>query len=815
MLRQSVRSLFRTPVFSAAALLTLVIGVGAAAAMFTLVYGVVLAPLQFGDPSRLVSLDLRARSPESRRLQQPAAAYFLYASSARTLEDVAFYRTGNGNISGGDSEDPERVTATWITASAIPTLAVTPLLGRSFTPEEDQAGGPNAAILSESVWRSRFHADTGVIGKTLTVNAVPRRIVGVMRESFRFPTADTRIWLPSKIDRHSRTIGDFSWSAVARLKSDGSARAAERELDALFPRLAESNPHLESGTPTADWLEQVRPAPLVVPLRDEMTGGIARTLWLLGVAAALVLLVACANVANLMLIRADGRQLELAIRQALGASRFRILSHFLGEAALLAGAAGVIGLVAADSGVRAIVAFGPADIPRLAELHAGWATAAFTILVSTAAAFLLSVVAAIRARRSGIDMNLRDGGRTDTAGRARQRLRGAIAALQIAVALVVLASSALLLRTFRSLSRERPGFDASNVETLWIQLPLARYGRDSAAVSFFARLTQSVSALPGVRAAGVTTRLPLGSGEALQRSFQTEGDRRDVYLPSYVIDDGYLSAMRIPILAGRGFAPIGVQRDGEVLISRRAASALWQDSTGRAALGKRLAATPVGPSYSIVGVVGDVRYDDLALAPAAELYSPQALRIDSMAEPRARTVMGLVVRTSGSAGSVVPAVRQIVRQLDPTVPIFGVEPMTQVIRESTARLTLTLTLMSAAAAITLLLAAIGLYGVVAYTVALRTKEFGVRIALGADPRRLATSVTMRGLSFIAIGVVAGLFAFSATARFLRALLYGVTASDPVTLISVTLLLVLIAGVASWLPARRAAQVDPMEAIRAE
>lgn len=781
--------------------------------MFTVVYGVLLAPLPYGRPGELVSVGLESRTSGVRVLQNPAAAYFNYKRFAQRVENVGFHRTGNGNIQGGSSQETERVTATWITASTIPTLDVTPLIGRSFTEEEDAGSGPQAVMLSEGVWRTRFNADPGVLGKILTVNSVPRRIVGVMPASFRFPTADTRVWLPAKIDRNASNVGDFSYRVVARLKPGITPREAQTELTAIFPRIAELHPRLESGTSTSEWLDDVKPTPVVTPLRDAMTTGIARTLWMLAASAGLVLLVACANVANLMMIRADARQLELAVRAALGASRLRILTHFAGESMLLAIVSGALALPAVAAAIRALVALGPADIPRLAELHVGMATLGFTIVISVAAAAVCTVVPAFHAHRSTLGINLRDGGRSDTAGKARHRLRGMIASLQVAVALVVMIGSVLLLRTFQRLSEEHPGFDAANVQTFWVQLPFARYGGpDSTAVRFFARLTESVARLPGVREVGLTSRLPLGSGETLPRSFRVSSDAREVSLPSYVIGDGYLAAMRIPLIAGRNFQATGVQRGGEVIVSRRAAVALWRDSTGAAAVGRQIAMAPSGPTYTVIGVAGDVHYQDLAVAPVPALYVPQADRIDSL-EPSARRTLALVVKTSVPPASIVTPVRRIVHDLDPAVPTFNVEPMTDVIRASTARLSLTLTLMSAGALITLLLSAIGLYGVMAYTVALRTREFGIRAALGAEPRAMAGAVAAQGLKLIGAGILAGLALFGIVGPFLRAFLYGVSFTDPLTLAVTSLGLTIVAALATWIPARRAAQVDPAEAMR--
>ncbi|MDF2775337.1 MAG: permease, partial [Geminicoccaceae bacterium] len=537
MIRHALRSLKRTPVFTAAVVLTLALGAGSVGAMFTVVYGVLLAPLPYGRPARLVSVALQ--TPELRRMQQSPAFYYTYTRFARRLADLGFYRTGNANIwTKDDGDAPERVTATWVTASTIRLLEVKPLLGRTFTNEETRVNAPNVAVLSESVWRTRFDGARDVIGRTLIVNSVPREIIGVMPDGFSFPTPDTRLWLPVRLDPSATVVGDFAYTGVARLADGATPEDAQRELSRILPRIAESFPRLESGAATQTWLDETKPAAVVTPLREEVTSGIARTLLILAAGAGLVLLVAWANVANLLLIRADGRQLEIAVREALGASRLRIMTHFLGESAVVGAIAGVLALLAAWGAVHALVVFQPADVPRLAELHIGPATVAFVVLVTLVGAVICTGVPAVRLRRASLAINLRDGARGDTAGKTRQRLRASIAALQIAVALVVSAGSVLLLRTFQRLYDERPGFDAEQVVTIWTQLPFARYG-DSASVAFYGRLGERVGAIPSVRAAGLTTLVPLGAGERREQSFFVAGAGREVSLPVTVVDGGY------------------------------------------------------------------------------------------------------------------------------------------------------------------------------------------------------------------------------------------------------------------------------------
>lgn len=807
----ALHSLRRTPGFTIAALLTLVLGMAAAGSMFAVLHGVLWAPLPYGEPDRLIGIGLQ--TSEKGRLQQPPALYFTYRQYATQLTEVGFYRTGNTNIwTEGNDGAPERVTATWVTDSLLPLLQVSPQLGRTFSADEVQPGGVTAVILSDAEWRTRFGAAKDVLGKTMMVNSVPREIVGVMPASFAFPDANTRVWLSARLSRDA-VVGEFLYSGVARLKPGVSAEQAQHELAALLPKMAEASPHLESGGATATWLAEANPKPWARPMSDELTADIAHTLWMLAAAAALVLLVAWANVANLMLIRADARQTELAVRATLGAGRLRLATHFLGESLCLGTIAGVLALPVVHAAVRVLVAFGPHDIPRLSELGLGLTTVGFVVLGSFASIVLCAAVPALRLRRASLSGSLHEGARSASAGKSRQHLRMGIVALQIALAMVVTAASALLLRSAQRLHDVHPGFDADEVTVAWTLLPFARFD-DAAAVAFYARLGEQVRALPSVTAAGLTMRAPIAPGWSLQETFRIEGDARKLTLPMHVVDEGYFSAMGIPVIAGRGFRPIGSGRNADIVISQRAAAALFNDATGTAAIGKRLTRAAGGPTYTVVGIAGDVREHDLATPPSALVYRPQAVPVDA-SEPGARHLMALVVKSKGSLDALIPAIRHIVRDLDPSVPIFNVDTMNDVMRASTARLSLTLVLITGAAAITLLLGAIGLYGVIAYMVALRTREFGVRVALGANPSRIARLVASRGLMLTTSGIIAGFVLYALLAPFLSAFLYDVTPMDPATLAAATLVLVATATLASWLPARRAARIEPAEALRAE
>jgi putative ABC transport system permease protein len=530
-----------------------------------------------------------------------------------------------------------------------------------------------------------------------------------------------------------------------------------------------------------------------------------------------VLLVACANVTNLILVRADGRQRELAVREALGAGRAKVMAYFLAESVLVTAVAGVVGLALAAAAIRLLSTKGPDTIPRLAELRIDATTLGFALAVSMLVAFVCSIVPALRIGRVDLSHALREGGRGGTAGKARQRIRTTLVAAQIALALVALASSGLLLRTFQRLNAVRPGFDMAGLGTYWVSLPGARYPNDTAATRFYTQLLDRVRALPGVSAAGVSSRLPLMANGMSKDPFYPEGD------PNYAskipplqlyttTDGGYFRAMSIPLLAGRTFERAEMQRPGEAIVSRATAVQFYGDSTGQAVIGKRFQKLPGGPMYTIVGVVGDTRDTSLAGPVSQTVYLPQA---PAPVYGDARWTMGLVVRTAGDPMAITSSMVRVVREIDPGLPVFLARPMAAVAAASMAQLSFTILVLGAAAVVTLVLGAVGLYGVMAYVVSLRTRELAVRMALGASPAAVVRMLTKQGVAVTGLGIAGGLALFVVVARALRSMLFGVASMDPVTLAGASLLLVAIAALASWLPARRSSRVDPADVLRAE
>jgi predicted permease len=822
--RYALRSLRRTPVFLATATLTLTIGIGASAAIFTILNGVLLRELPYGNPDRLVGAwhDLAPLSMS--HAQQTSATYYTYARYAHTIEGIGVYQSGAVNFAPPGGAEPRRVGAAWVSAAVIPLLQVPPLRGRSFADAEDLPRGPEVAIISEALWRNAFGADGGILGRNVEIGGKTREIVGVMPRRFRFPDATTQVWLPLALDPAATNSGGFNYSAVARLKPGVSVDVAERDFAAVLPRILDVSTEVAPGVSMQMLLDQAKPRPVLIPLREDVTGSFARTLWIVAAAAGLVLLVACFNVANLILVRADGRQRELAVREALGAGRGSVLVHFLSESATLAGLATAGGLALAWVAVRALVASGAGGagtgaIPRLEELGIDASTVGFTVAIGTLVALVCGVIPALRLGRGSLESALRQDGRGGTAGRTQHRVRGALVASQIALALMVLAASGLLIRTWTRLSAVTLGFEPRNVATFWLSAPRARYPTSTATTTFYGRLAERVAALPGVRSAGLTSRVPLEPDGMNADPYYAEGDASAATkIPPLqifsTVDDGFFRAMGIPLLAGRGFEPMSRQHPDEAIISRRTAEQFYGDPTGRAALGKRFRELPGGPWVTVIGVVGDVRDTSLSAPVSETVYFPEVASADTFFDKTYWT-MALVVRTAGDPAAIVPAVQGVVRELDPTLPTFNVRPMAAVLSGSMARLSLTIVILGAAAIVTLLLGAVGLYGIMAYLVTLRTREVGVRIALGAAPRAVAVMFTRQGLVLTAIGVGGGLALFIVVARFLRGLLFGVAPNDPVTLVGASFLLLAIATLASWLPARRAARVDPARTLRME
>jgi putative ABC transport system permease protein len=819
-LRHSWRSLRRAPGFSASVILTLAIGIGAATAIFAVVDAVLLRPLPYGNPGRLVGAWFHMPSVGLPQAEQTRGTYLTFQRYARTITGIAAYESNSADLVDPQQRtEPAHLDDAQATANLAQVLEVPPALGRWFTAEEDLPNGAQVAVLSDGLWRSHYGADPTIVGKKVLIYGRSTEIIGVMPASFRFPDNNTQLWVPLRLDPNDPQSGGFNYNAVARLRPGVTREQAEREFKHVLPRMVEVTPQLVPGVTTQMMLDQAKPVPYLTPLRQDVVGDVSRTLWMIAATAALVLLVTCTNVANLMLVRADARHREFAVRAALGAGRRRVVGQFFSEAIVLASVAAVLGLGGAWIGVRLLVANGPTQIPRLTEIHVGWQVIAFTMVTTVVVAFACSLVPAVRFLRGPVYSGLREGDRGGTTGRARQRVRSTLVGAQIAFALVVLATSGLLLRSFERLTSVRPGFDADGLATLWITTPHQRYPNDTTIVQFYTQLTQRAAQIAGVRSVGLTAHLPLSTNGMNWSPTYAEGNLADqTKIPPLAIysrvDSGYFSTMHMPMIAGRGFDDIQRQTPNEVVISRTAARVYFHDSTGANALNKTVRELPTSVPLRVIGVVGDVRDTSLAAPPAPEIYQSESVAADTTFGGVSQT-MALVVRTRGNVVTTTRALEAVVHDIDPTLPTFDVATMRERMDLSMARLTFTMIILSVAAAVTLILGVIGLYGVIAYIVTLRRRELGVRIALGAQPASVAAMVTRQGLTLSVGGVVVGLALVVIVARFLRSFLFEVGPTDPVTLGGATAVLVFFALAASWIPARRAARVNPIEAMRGD
>ena len=822
----SLRSLRRSPLFLAATTLTLALGIGAATAVFGVVDAVLLRPMPFPNADRLVVPSHALPGLGIPWAGQSRGTYFHYRRTARSLQSLAGYRSDPVNLAdAGGTGEAERAHAAQITANLLPTLGVAPARGRNFAAAEDMPNGDKVVIIGDGLWRRRFGGDEQVLDRTLRIDGATYRIIGVMPPSFHFPEPATELWLPLRLDPAAPEAEGFYIAAVARLAPRATVAGAERDLNVQLARLPESYPNIYPGLTTSSLLAQSKAHALVKTLRDAVVGEFATVLWIIGATAVLLLVVTCANVVNLLLVRAEGRAREIAIRSALGASRGRLLAHFAAEGGVLAVAGGAIGLGIALIMTRLLVRAGGATFPRWQEIGVGAASIGFAVIVAALTAATCTLIPALQFRPGRIGRMLREGGRTGTGGRERHRAQRTLIVVQVALALLVLAGSGLLARTVWQLRNVQPGFDPTGTLAFRVSLPQTQFPRLAAVSQFYEQLVQRLRALPGVVDAGITFKLPLVGGETLSpvyvERFPVTGGALPAVFPAPLATPGYFRAMRIALVAGRMYAEQSrADAPQEVVVSRAFAEHYWHDPTGQRALGERLriSTSETAPWQTIVGVVESVRDTSLGSAPVAELYSPLRLPAagtpDSLA-PYTPRVMSVVVRSAGDPLALTSAVRRAIRELDPSVPIYDVQSMTGVLDRATARTRFALLALGVAAGITLLLGAIGLYGVIAYVVSLRTRELGVRIALGAQPAGVLVLVLRDGLGLALIGIVAGLAAFVALGRFLRGLLVGVTTTDPATLAGVTLIVLIVAALASWLPARRASRIDPLEALRAE
>jgi len=823
LLRHAARRLGRAPGFTVAATLTLTLGIGATTAVFSLVDGVLLRPLPWPRAAELVDLSHELTVQGVSRVPQSDGTYLYYRRANRVFSGIGAWRTVDVNLgaeTGRDAADAERAEATRASASLFAVLGVAPLRGRVFRDDEDLPGAVPVVILSEALWRGRYGADPAIVGRRIAIDGVRREVVGVMPERFAFPDAGAALWLPIGIDAARTATAAFDYRAVARLLPGVTRAAAEADLRALLPRVPEAFP----GRLTAPAIGATRMRPVVQPLRDVVVGGAGRALWIVLAAAAFLLLVACANVANLFLVRAEARGHELAVRRALGAGRGWVVAEFLAEGLLVAALGGALGVALAVAGLDALRLVGSAvAIPRLAAVALDAPVLAVAAGVTLLTAAAMSVLPAFEAYGAEAGAALARTGRRTTAGPRRHRVLRALVVAQVAVGLVLATGAGLMVRSFRSLRSVPLGFEPRDAYAFRVVLPPADFPTTAATVAFVTRTLDAIRAVPGVRSAGVVSKLPL-EAEGRQDTAVFVADRPPTMGTMPVVHQvahatpGSFAALGIPFVAGNAFAaPDPSVAPLEAVITRAVARRYWGAAP---AVGKGLRLAPDGPVFTVVGVTGDVRGSGLDRAPDETIYVPlvtapgPATASGGAADARwAPRELAFVVR--GTGGDVIGAVERTIRDLAPAVPVYGAGSMADVVARSTARTSFTLALLEIAALAALAIGAVGLYGVASYMVGLRMKEMAVRTALGARPAALLRLVLGQTVSLAALGIVLGLGAALLLTRFLGSLVFGVSPTDPTTFAAAASLTTLVAAAASWVPARRAAAAHPAAALQGD
>jgi putative ABC transport system permease protein len=810
-IRHALRSFIRTPGFTLITVLTLATGIAANAAIFSVVDGVLLESLPYPESGRLVFVSHTAPGVGLPRIGSSTGLHLIYSENARLFEDMTVYRPTAANLTGDG--DPDRVRAVRATRSFFSTLRVEPRLGRYFSAEEDLPDGPRVAVVSHGLWSSRFGSDPAIVGRTIEIDGITHEIIGVMGEDFAYPDTETRVWIPMRIDPSSSGFGGFNVEAIGRLTAAGSPERAQSELRSLFPRAADSFADLNM-----ELIENAQLGVEVRPLKEVMVGPVRTALWIVMGTVGFVLLIACANVANLFLARAEGRQKEVAIRTALGAGRSHLFWQYSGESAILALASGLLGTALAYGGLRVLLANAPGNLPRIERVEMDGSVLLFTAAISLGAAFLFGALPMVRSALSSPGAVLRDGSRGATAGRRRNRGRHVLVATQVAFAVILLIGSGLMLRSFERLLDIDLGFQPENVLTFRLSLPAQTYEDLDARLRFHRAALDRLAVIPGVESVGAVTALPLSPGMSTDPLNQEDKPLGPNEIPPVVplkaASAGYFETMGIPLLAGRMLERADADDPtGAVLINRTLAEQFWP---GEDPIGRRIShGLPGNNGWStIVGVVGDTHLNSLTEEPMGLTY--YALRpLDEAGVGWIGSSMAYVVRGRVPADGLTSQIRSALREIDPNLPIASVRTLEAHVADARVQMAFTMLLLSVAAVTGLILGAVGIYGVISYLTSKRTREIGVRMALGAEARTVRSMVLRQGATVAAVGLVIGLLGAVGLTRFLDALLYEVSATDPVTFGAVSALLLMVSLIATYVPARRAAATSPQDALRAE
>ncbi|MEY2537345.1 MAG: hypothetical protein QOG67_1085 [Verrucomicrobiota bacterium] len=798
-LRYGLRMLQKNPGFTTVAIIALALGIGANSAIFSVVNTVLLRPLPYKNPEQLVMV-WEDNSKQGFPRDTPAAANYVdwrdqnhVFEGMAAIIDISFNLTGAG--------DPERIDGRRVSASLFPLLGVEPQLGRTFRAEEDQPGANHVVVMSYGLWQRRFGGDPSIIGKPINLNGESFTVIGVMPTTFQFPKRTDQLWVPVAFDaKEAADRGNHYLEVIARMKPGVSLPQAQAEMNTIATRLQQQYPETNTSV-----------GAVVTPLHEHVVGDIKPALLVLLGAVAFVLLIACANVANLLLARAAVRQKEIALRLALGASRSRLTRQFLTESVLLSVFGGVVGLLLSVVGLTVLKRFIPPNISQAQAISIDGKVLMFTVLVSLATGMIFGLAPATQAANFNLNDTLKESGRDSAAGSRGNRIRGLLVISEVAVSFILLIGAGLLINSFLHLRNVDPGFRAERALTMKIVLPEVRYADKEQRAVFYRELIRRVETLPGVVSAAVATNLPLTeSGNSVGISIEGRADPAPDRVPiviTRIISPRYFETMGIPLLKGRAFTEEDkAESPAVVVVSEGTARRFWP---GEDALGKHIkigATNSPNRWLAVVGVVKDVRQFELVVEPKPQMYLPFTQA--NFFEPRA-----LVVKTNLEPLSLGATVRKTVWEIDKDQPVSDIASMENIVSESVARQRFSMLLLGVFATLALVLAAVGIYGVMSYSVAQRTREIGIRMALGAQRSDVLKLTVGHGLRLVTIGVVIGLSVALVLTRVMSSLLFGISATDPMTFISISVVLISVAVLASYVPALRATKVDPMFALR--
>jgi putative ABC transport system permease protein len=793
--RYSFRVLRRTPGFTAVIILTLALGIGATTGMFSVVSAILLRPLPFDNADQLMVV--WGTQPQLNKAPVSPANFLDVKRRNNVFDRIGAFQATSFNLTG--ASDPLRLRGAVVTADVLPLLGINTAAGRGFLPEEGRPDNNQVTMLSYDLWQRSFGADPHIVGQKLTLNNKSYTVIGVLPAKLQF-LSWAELWVPLSFTAEQENLREtHTLNVIARLKPAISLEQAQAEMNSITTQLQQEYPQANTGIGLR-----------LVPLREQLVGDIRPVLLVLLGVVCFVLLIACANVANLLLSKAALRQKEIGIRLALGASRWRVIKQLLTESALFSLVGGLLGLLIAFGGVKLLIAFGPSNIPRLTEIGIDTSVLGFTLVLSLFTSVIFGLVPALQASRPGLTESLKEGGRSSASGVYSQRHRMLLVISEVALALLLSIGAGLMVRSFLSVQSISPGFDPEHVLSLRITLPISKYSAEHQRVSFFQEFLEQVKTLPGVQSAGAVNDLPL-AGPGSSTSFSIKGRPREGQNPltEYrIITPDYFRAMNIPLLSGRTFNEMDDEKHQGVIIINETMSRHFFPNQNP--IGNHLALSGPPDEREIVGVVQDVKDYGLDAEVKPESYIPYSQGGPSYLKYTSLTV---VIRAPVAPEPLLAAVRDKVRSIDKDQSIYNIKPMQTVLSDSVSQRLFNMSLISIFSVVALILAAIGIYGVIAYSVAQRTHEIGIRMALGAKQRDVLWLVVSQGMIQALIGVAIGLGAAFTLTRVMSSLLYGISPLDPATFAGLSILLLLVALMASYLPARRAARINPIGALR--